>query len=76
MTAFIGQPVGRVDGRQKVTGAATYAAFHRVPERWEFFDEPPLSGAAPNPLLVYGPQSRRSNLAESLRFHEYQQGAA
>jgi xanthine dehydrogenase YagR molybdenum-binding subunit len=25
-TAFIGQPVSRVDGRQKVTGAATYAA--------------------------------------------------
>ena len=24
--AFIGQPVSRVDGRQKVTGAATYAA--------------------------------------------------
>ena len=25
-TAFIGQPVSRVDGRQKVTGRATYAA--------------------------------------------------
>ena len=25
-TAFIGQPVSRVDGRQKVTGGATYAA--------------------------------------------------
>ena len=25
-TAFIGLPVSRVDGRQKVTGAATYAA--------------------------------------------------
>ena len=25
-TAFIGQPVSRVDGRPKVTGAATYAA--------------------------------------------------
>ena len=24
-TAFIGQPVSRVDGRQKVTGTATYA---------------------------------------------------
>ena len=25
-TAFIGQPISRVDGRRKVTGAATYAA--------------------------------------------------
>ena len=25
-TAFIGQPISRVDGRQKVTGRATYAA--------------------------------------------------
>ena len=25
MTAFIGQPVSRVDGRRKVTGGATYA---------------------------------------------------
>jgi xanthine dehydrogenase YagR molybdenum-binding subunit len=31
MTAFIGQPVSRVDGRQKVTGAATYAAEFRLP---------------------------------------------
>jgi xanthine dehydrogenase YagR molybdenum-binding subunit len=31
MTAFIGQPVSRVDGRQKVTGAATYAAEFNVP---------------------------------------------
>src|SRR5205823_5500336 len=31
MTAFIGQPVSRVDGRQKVTGAATYAAESRMP---------------------------------------------
>ena len=32
MTAtVIGQPVGRVDGRQKVTGAATYAAEFDVP---------------------------------------------
>ena len=30
-TAFIGQPVSRVDGRQKVTGAATYAAEFVVP---------------------------------------------
>jgi hypothetical protein len=29
-TAFIGQPVSRVDGRQKVTGAATYAAEFEV----------------------------------------------
>jgi xanthine dehydrogenase YagR molybdenum-binding subunit len=31
MTAYIGQPVSRVDGRQKVTGAATYAAEFRMP---------------------------------------------
>jgi xanthine dehydrogenase YagR molybdenum-binding subunit len=30
-TAYIGQPVSRVDGRQKVTGAATYAAEFDVP---------------------------------------------
>ncbi len=30
-TAFIGQPVSRVDGRKKVTGAATYAAESRIP---------------------------------------------
>ena len=30
-TAFIGQPVSRVDGRQKVTGGATYAAEFEVP---------------------------------------------
>src|SRR5438067_13658961 len=30
-TAFIGQPISRVDGRQKVTGAATYAAEFNVP---------------------------------------------
>ena len=30
-TAFIGQPVSRVDGRQKVTGGATYAAEFDVP---------------------------------------------
>lgn len=30
-TAFIGQPVSRVDGRQKVTGRATYAAEFRTP---------------------------------------------
>ena len=30
-TSFIGQPVSRVDGRQKVTGAATYAAEFEVP---------------------------------------------
>ena len=30
-TALIGQPVSRVDGRQKVTGAATYAAEFNVP---------------------------------------------
>ena len=29
--AFIGQPVSRVDGRQKVTGGATYAAEFGVP---------------------------------------------
>ncbi|MBV8493764.1 MAG: xanthine dehydrogenase family protein molybdopterin-binding subunit, partial [Alphaproteobacteria bacterium] len=31
MTAFIGQPVSRVDGRQKVSGTATYAAEFRMP---------------------------------------------
>jgi xanthine dehydrogenase YagR molybdenum-binding subunit len=31
-TAFIGQPVSRVDGRQKVTGAAAYAAEFGVPD--------------------------------------------
>ena len=30
-TAFIGQPISRVDGRQKVTGGATYAAEFGVP---------------------------------------------
>jgi xanthine dehydrogenase YagR molybdenum-binding subunit len=30
-TAVIGQPISRVDGRQKVTGAATYAAEFDVP---------------------------------------------
>src|SRR3954464_12905473 len=30
-TAFIGQPVSRVDGRRKVTGGATYAAEFEVP---------------------------------------------
>lgn len=30
-TAFIGQPVSRVDGRQKVTGGATYAAEFDIP---------------------------------------------
>jgi xanthine dehydrogenase YagR molybdenum-binding subunit len=30
-TAFIGQPVSRVDGRQKVTGRATYAAEFAIP---------------------------------------------
>src|SRR5688572_28055829 len=30
-TAFIGQPVSRVDGRQKVTGSARYAAEFDVP---------------------------------------------
>lgn len=30
-TAFIGQPVSRIDGRQKVSGGATYAAEFRVP---------------------------------------------
>ena len=29
--AIIGQPVSRVDGRQKVTGGATYAAEFNVP---------------------------------------------
>jgi xanthine dehydrogenase YagR molybdenum-binding subunit len=32
MTAAIGKPVSRVDGRQKVTGAATYAAEFNVPK--------------------------------------------
>src|SRR4051812_1346839 len=31
MTALIGQSVSRVDGRQKVTGTATYAAEFRLP---------------------------------------------
>src|ERR1051326_715942 len=31
MTAFIGQPVSRIDGRQKVTGTATYAAEFQMP---------------------------------------------
>jgi xanthine dehydrogenase YagR molybdenum-binding subunit len=31
-TAVIGQPVSRVDGRQKVTGSATYAAEFDVPD--------------------------------------------
>ena len=31
-TAIIGKPISRVDGRQKVTGAATYAAEFEVPE--------------------------------------------
>jgi xanthine dehydrogenase YagR molybdenum-binding subunit len=30
-TAFIGQPMSRVDGRQKVTGGATYAAEFNMP---------------------------------------------
>src|SRR5215217_7397202 len=30
-TAFMGQPVSRVDGRQKVTGRATYAAEFDLP---------------------------------------------
>ena len=30
-TAYIGQPISRVDGRQKVTGRATYAAEFDVP---------------------------------------------
>jgi xanthine dehydrogenase YagR molybdenum-binding subunit len=30
-SAEIGQPVSRVDGRRKVTGAATYAAEFDVP---------------------------------------------
>ena len=30
-TAYIGQPISRVDGRQKVTGGATYAAEFDVP---------------------------------------------
>ncbi len=32
-TAFIGQPVSRVDGRQKVTGAARYAAEFDLPRQ-------------------------------------------
>jgi xanthine dehydrogenase YagR molybdenum-binding subunit len=32
-TAVIGKPVSRVDGRQKVTGAATYAAEFEVPRQ-------------------------------------------
>lgn len=32
-TLFIGQPVSRVDGRQKVTGTATYAAEFDVPRQ-------------------------------------------
>src|SRR5215217_4523241 len=32
-TAFIGQPVSRVDGRQKVTGGATYAAEFDMPDQ-------------------------------------------
>jgi xanthine dehydrogenase YagR molybdenum-binding subunit len=31
-TAYIGKPVGRVDGRAKVTGAAKYAAEYDVPD--------------------------------------------
>src|SRR3954465_9700242 len=31
MSAFIGQPVSRVDGHRKVTGGATYAAEFDVP---------------------------------------------
>ena len=31
-TAYIGQPVSRVDGRQKVTGGATYAAEFDIPD--------------------------------------------
>ena len=31
-TAYIGQPISRVDGRAKVTGAAKYAAEHNVPD--------------------------------------------
>src|SRR5262245_18815237 len=30
-TAYIGQPINRVDGRAKVTGSAKYAAEHNVP---------------------------------------------
>src|SRR5689334_4060830 len=30
-TAFIGRPVSRVDGREKVSGGATYAAEFEVP---------------------------------------------
>src|SRR4051812_47875639 len=32
-TAFIGQPISRVDGRQKVTGRATYAAEFEQPNQ-------------------------------------------
>src|SRR5215218_9362609 len=32
-TTFIGQPVSRVDGRQKVTGTATYAAEFNQPNQ-------------------------------------------
>jgi len=31
-TAYIGQPISRVDGRAKVTGTAKYAAEHNVPD--------------------------------------------
>ena len=31
-TFYVGQPINRVDGRAKVTGAARYAAEHNVPE--------------------------------------------
>jgi xanthine dehydrogenase YagR molybdenum-binding subunit len=31
-TAYIGQPVSRVDGRDKVTGSARYAFEHQVPD--------------------------------------------
>jgi xanthine dehydrogenase YagR molybdenum-binding subunit len=33
-TNFIGQPVSRVDGRQKVTGRATYAAEFQISRTW------------------------------------------
>ena len=29
--ALIGQPMNRIDGRLKVTGRATYAAEHQIP---------------------------------------------
>jgi xanthine dehydrogenase YagR molybdenum-binding subunit len=32
-STFIGQPVSRIDGRQKVTGTAAYAAEHNVPRQ-------------------------------------------